>query len=81
MYVNNVFVMGEFFQPMRFLYQNPFARPALDKIEIEIEVGRSLQQAQISAVEVTPSTVKPGDTLRLDVKIRPHYRPEENNQP
>jgi hypothetical protein len=77
MYTHQLFISGNFFEPLLYLYRNPFKRPQIQKIEVEFEISHRLQHAYIASAHVDSTEVQTGETLTLRVGLLPQQQKQE----
>ncbi len=58
-------------QTFAMITNNQFQKVSLKQIDVKIKILDSRQTAYIEAVRVDKKSVKPGDTLQVDVQIKP----------
>ncbi|MCF6158332.1 MAG: hypothetical protein E3K32_07135 [wastewater metagenome] len=58
-------------QPLSMITNNQFQKVHLDKIDLKIKVLDTLRTAHIESVKVDKKQVEPGDTLQVDVCLKP----------
>lgn len=58
-------------QPLSMIINNQFQKVNLDKIDLKIKVLDTRRTASIEAIRVDKKQVKPGDTLQVDVYLKP----------
>lgn len=58
-------------QTFAMITNNQFQKVSLKKIDVKIKILDSRQTASIEAIRIDKKSVKPGDTLQVDVLIKP----------
>lgn len=58
-------------QPFATVMNNQFQKVNVNRIDLKIKILDTCQTAYIEAVKVDKKQVKPGDTLRVDVRLKP----------
>ncbi len=58
-------------QPFAMIMNNQFQKVRVNRIEMNIHVMDTRQTANIEAIKVDKKQVKPGDTLQVDVRLKP----------
>jgi hypothetical protein len=66
--------------PLRFLYNNPFGRLALDSIAVEVTVEPGREQWTARSVRVLDAAVRPGERVRLAVELDRWRGPRERRE-
>ncbi|MEK7805990.1 MAG: SpoIVB peptidase S55 domain-containing protein [Planctomycetota bacterium] len=65
------FPLSHIVQPFSMILNNQFQKVRVNKIELKIKVLDTRKTAYIEAIKVDKKQVKPGDTLQVDVRIKP----------
>lgn len=58
-------------QPFAMIMNNQFQKVRVNRIEMNIHVRDTRQTAYIEAIKVDKKQVKPGDTIQVDVRLKP----------
>lgn len=73
MYVGRTSLYGNFIEPLSQLYDNPFQKPNIKKIVIDIQIKNKLQKANIVSVKTKYVEFFPGQIITFYVTIQPHF--------
>jgi hypothetical protein len=65
------FPLNHIVQPFAMIMNNQFQSVRVNKIDLKIKVSDTRQTAYIESVKVDKKQVKPGDTLQVDVYLKP----------
>ncbi len=65
------FPLNHIVQPFSMILNNQFQKVRVNRIELKIKVLDTRKTAYIEAIKVDKKQVKPGDTLQVDVRIKP----------
>jgi hypothetical protein len=65
------FPLNHIVQPFSMILNNQFQKVRVNRIDLKIKVLDTRRTAYIEAVKVDKKQVKPGDTLQVDVRIKP----------
>jgi len=65
------FPLNHIVQPFSMILNNQFQKVRVNQIELKIKVLDTRKTAYIEAIKVDKKQVKPGDTLQVDVRIKP----------
>lgn len=65
------FPLNHIVQPFSMILNNQFQKVRVNQIELKIKVLDTRKTAYIEAIRVDKKQVKPGDTLQVDVRIKP----------
>jgi hypothetical protein len=65
------FPLNHIVQPFAMILNNQFQKVRVNRIDLKIKVLDARKTAYIEAVKVDKKQVKPGDTLQVDVRIKP----------
>lgn len=65
------FPLNHIVQPFSMILNNQFQRVRVNKIDLKIKILETRQTAFIEAIRVNKKQVKPGDTLQVDVRLKP----------
>ncbi|HHT9145604.1 MAG: SpoIVB peptidase S55 domain-containing protein [Candidatus Brocadiaceae bacterium] len=65
------FPLNHIVQPFAMILNNQFQKVRVNRIDLKIKVLDARKTAYIEAIKVDKKQVKPGDTLQVDVRIKP----------
>jgi len=65
------FSLNHIVQPFAMILNNQFQKVRVNRIDLKIKVLDARKTAYIEAIKVDKKQVKPGDTLQVDVRIKP----------
>ncbi|HHT9108222.1 MAG TPA: SpoIVB peptidase S55 domain-containing protein [Candidatus Wunengus sp. YC63] len=65
------FPLNHIVQPFSMILNNQFQKVCVNRIDLKIKVLDARKTAYIEAIKVDKKQVKPGDTLQVDVRIKP----------
>jgi hypothetical protein len=65
------FPLNHIVQPFTMILNNQFQKVRVNQIDLKIKVLDARKTAYIEAIKVDKKQVKPGDTLQVDVRIKP----------
>lgn len=65
------FPLNHIVQPFAMILNNQFQKVRVNRIDLKIRVLDTRKTAYIEAIKVDKKQVKPGDTLQVDVRIKP----------
>ena len=65
------FPLNHIVQPFSMILNNQFQKVCVNRIDLKIKVLDTRETAYIEAIKVDKKQVKPGDTLQVDVRIKP----------
>lgn len=65
------FPLNHIVQPFSMILNNQFQKVRVNRIDLKIKVLDTRKTAYIEAIKVDKKQVKPGDTLQVDVRIKP----------
>ena len=65
------FSLNHIIQPFAMIMNNQFQKVRMKQIDLKIKVLDMRQTAYIEAIKVSKKQVRPGDTLQVDVRLKP----------
>lgn len=65
------FPLNHIIQPFAMIMNNQFQKINVNRIDLKIKILNTRQTAYIEAIKVDKKQVKPGDMLRVDVRLKP----------
>lgn len=65
------FSLNHIVQPLTMIINNQFKTVRVNKIDLKIKISDTRQTAYIESIKVDKKQVKPGDTLQVDVCLKP----------
>ncbi len=65
------FPLNHIIQPFAMIMNNQFQKVSVNRIDLKMKILDTRQTAYIEAIKVDKKQVKPGDTLQVDVRLKP----------
>lgn len=76
-YADRMELKQKFLEPLKFMYENPFAVVDVERVKLEIEMVPELHAAAISSLRLSTRQASPGETVVARIGIRPFFQKRE----